>query len=232
LTPDRESLKKAVGNIGTTKPTDMGPHKRDTIETGGKKFTRLVIHPVKQYLSHQGYYYPPLIFSLVSYIALYHIPGQNVWVYRFVQCTIFAILLGLILFASRNKRLPESMFWTWYLPNILLYTFFSLGSCIVLMSGLGLMNTIGFIVHLVIALLISSRLVGLSVVVIGSIALVINDLFSFSVDLAIPFQIGYWLLILSSLYISFLRYNHTKKMMRSKKLWRKYVRRSKNTTSY
>jgi len=203
-----------------------------------------IIRIKKNILSH-GYSYPPLIFSLISYIALYciqkEVQADNAGLYLFVQYSMLAILPALIVFELRPIKLVHDILWSWLFSNALLYIFFGLGTIIILMSGLGLINTFAFLVHLVVALLISSRLVGLSLVVIISIGIVIFcKAFSevlghvITYEMSIPFLIGYWMLLLSSVYISFLRYHYNQQLMkpRSGKFWKKYVSRREREKAY
>ena len=63
-----------------------------------------IIRIKKNILSH-GYSYPPLIFSLISYIALYciqkEVQADNAGLYLFVQYSMLAILPALIVFELR-----------------------------------------------------------------------------------------------------------------------------------
>lgn len=180
---------------------------------------------IKQHLSSRGHYYFPLLLSLTSYLALYSVPysiqQENETLYRFVQYTMLSLLPALICFNFRPTKLIEDIFWSWLFSSSLLFIYFGLGTSIILMSGFGQFNTFAFLVHLAIALLISPRLIGLSVVVIIAIGIVIiYKAFSgllghvITADMSVPFLVGYWLLLLSSLYISFVQYHYQKELMK------------------
>ncbi len=200
---------------------------------------------IKKHLLVYGAYYIPLIFSFISYLALYNIPkaiqSQEVTIYRFVQYTMLSILPGITIFTLRPAKLIADYLWSWVVASVLLCIFFGLGASIIFMCGFGLFNTFAFLVHLVIAILISYRLVALSIVVISAIGIVIfhkafSDFLGHVItdDMQVPFLIGYWQLILSSLYLSFVQYRYREERMKPRpgKFFKKYIPRKERKKMY
>lgn len=214
--------------------------------TPSQQCKQTLVHRIQKHLVMYGAYYIPLIFSFISYLALYNIPkavhNQEVIIYRFVQYTMLSILPGIIIFTLlRPTKLSADYLWSWGVASVLLCIFFGLGASIIFMCGFGLFNTFAFLIHLIIAILISYRLVALSVVVISAIGIVIfhkafSDFLGHVItgDMEVPFLIGYWQLILSSLYLSLVQYRYREERMKPRpgKFFKKYIPRTERKKMY
>lgn len=180
-------------------------------------------------LPNKGYYYPLMAFYLLtaSYFSFYNLPlevQQNYLImYRTVQYTTLAIATTLLGFAfwpitlKQNKR-----FLAWMWPSILLCTLFFVGGMVVVMSGFESIQVLVFMLNLVMAVLLSSWQLAIALAVIGLTAAVwvfntfLGDIVPIQNALSIPFQIGYGLLLFSSVLIALFRFKQANQDLESK----------------
>jgi len=160
-------------------------------------------------------YYPLLGFYLLTaaYFSLYSLPREvqqhYIGVYRAIQLTILLTATSLLTFAIWPAKLKQPRILTWLWPTILCYALFFISGLVVVVSGFASHQIFIFLLNLVMAVLISSWQLGIALALVG--IFLANFVFQhFMGDgmlviqnaIPIPFQLGYGLLLFSSLLIA------------------------------
>jgi Na+/proline symporter len=159
-------------------------------------------------------YYPLLGFYLLtaSYFALYSLSREvqqhYIATYRMIQVTILLAATSLLSFSIWPQKLKQPRILKWLWPSILLYVLFFIGAIVVIMSGFEVHQVFIFLFSLVMTVLISSWQLGITLALLGII--LASFIFQYfmggmpTIQNAIPisFQIGYGLILFSSLLIA------------------------------
>jgi Na+/proline symporter len=179
-------------------------------------------------LPNKGYYYPLLAFYLLTatYFSLYNLSNDiqqhYLNLHRLVQYSTLIIATSLFGFTLRPTLLEKKGFLVWLWPSILLYTLFFVGGIIVMMSGFETTQVLVFMLNLVMAVLLSSWQLAIALATIGLIAatLVFNTFWGGIIPvqsaLSIPFQVGYGLLLFSSVLIALFRFKQANQTLAGK----------------
>lgn len=187
-----------------------------------------VVNYVEKRLPNKGYYYPLLALYLLtaSYFSLYNLSNDiqqhYLIMYRVVQFSTLAIATSLFGFALRPTLLEKKRFLAWLWPSILFYTLFFIGGMVVMMSGFESIQVLIFMLNLVMAVLLSSWQLAIALAVIGLTAAVVvfntffGDIVPIQSALSIPFQIGYGLLLFSSVLIALFRFKQANQTLEGK----------------
>lgn len=161
-------------------------------------------------------YYPLLGFYLLtaSYFALYSLPRDvqqhYIVIYRVIELTILLCATSLLTFAIWPEKLKQPRVLAWLLPSALCYAFFFVSSMVMMMSGFESHQIFIFLLNLVMAVLITSWQLGLVLATLGIMlaSFIFQNWMGDGIMLImkhavpIPFQLGYGLLLCSSLLIA------------------------------
>ncbi len=183
---------------------------------------------VEQRLPNKSYYYPLLAFYLLTaaYFSLYNLSNdvqKNYFImYRIVQYSTLIIATSLFGVAIRPTLLDNKRLLAWLWPSILLYTLFFIGGIIVMMSGFESIQVLVFMLNLLMAVLLSSWQLAVALAAIGLAAAAwvfnyfLGDIVPIQSALSIPFQIGYGLLLFSSVLIALFRFKQANQDLENK----------------
>jgi Na+/proline symporter len=193
-------------------------------------------------LPNRTSYYPLLGFYLLTaaYFSLYSLPhavqDHYIGIYRAIQLTILLTSTSLLTFSIWPEKLKQPRILAWLWTSILCYALFFVSGLVVMMSGFESNQIFIFLLNFVMAVLISSWQLGVTLALVG-ITLAGFVFQNFMGDglmsaiqhaIPIPFQVGYGLLLFSSLLIAVRAFKQANRDLESE---REYLAASHQETS-
>jgi Na+/proline symporter len=191
-------------------------------------------------LPNKDHYYPLLAFYLLTatYVSLYNlshaVEQQYLTIYRTIQYSVLVITTGLLAFPIWPAPLKNKRLLAWLWPLIIFYTLFFVGGMLVIISGFQSNQLLIFMLNIVMTVLLIHWPLALTLAISGLVAA--SLVFKWSMDeiiltnQAIPlsFQLGYGLLLFSSLLIALFRFKQANKNLENK---HEYLRHTHQETT-